>query len=223
MRKKLSKFDINLPLDNNLSYFIGLFIGEGFTNKYNGYYLTQFTGHKSEEGYYKDLIWPYVKKAFDIEPKLKVHPSQNHLRFNLYSKYLFEMITKRFRIKAGKKSYTVLIPEEITSSNRNNLLSCVSGIFDAEACFFVDKRNIYSKPYPRIDLHMVNPYLIKQISEILNEENVKHSIVGDYSRINIYGSNKILNFLEKVGFFNPKHILKVQDFFGKGVKLKRLI
>ena len=223
MIKNTLKFDINIPLNNILSYFIGLFIGEGFTNKYGGYYLTQFTGHKSEEDFYRELIVPYVKKTFNIEPKIKSYSGDNFIRVNLYSKCLFDMITNRFKIKAGRKSYIVLIPEEIISSSRDNLLYCISGIFDAEACFFVDKREIYSKPYPRIDLHMVNPHLIKQISEILNEHNVKHSIIGDYSRINLYGNDNVLEFLEKVGFSNPKHISKVENFFGKDVKLKRLI
>ena len=40
------RFSINIPLSKELAYFIGLFIGDGFTNKYGRYYLTQFVGHK---------------------------------------------------------------------------------------------------------------------------------------------------------------------------------
>ena len=222
MQSKLSRFDINLVLEKNLSYFIGLFIAEGFTNKYGRYYLTQFTGHLSEEYFYEEIICKFAKETLNIEPKIRKQLGQNYIRVNFYSKDLFSMITKRFNIKAGRKSYDVLIPDEIINSSKENLFYCISGIFDGEACFFVDKRKVYSKPYPRIDLHMVNPGIIKQISEILNEENIKHGIVGDYSRINIYGDKNVKDFLKIIGFSNIKHLKKIENHFGD-VSVKKLI
>ena len=206
------KFDINLNLDNNLSYFIGLFIGDGFSNKYGKYHLTQFVGNKKEEYYfYNDLICPYINQTFNVRPQIKEFVGANYIRINIYSKDLFLMITERFNIAAGKKSYTVLIPEIIVKSSSETLLSCIAGIYDAEGCIFWDKRKKYLQPYPRIDLHMINPSIIKQINDILVKEGIKTSISGNYERILIYGKKNISDFLKKVPIKNPKHLSKLGE------------
>jgi|SRR3989338_2622319 len=217
------KIEQNMILDEYLSYFIGLFIAEGFTNVYGRHYQTQFTGNWSEEfEFYDKVVRGIVKDLFDITPYIRKDRIANAVRFNLFSKDLFSMITNRFNIKAGRKSHNVLIPKEISSSSRENLMSCLSGIFDGEACFFVDNRKVYAHPYPRIDLHMVNPGIIEQISDILNKEGIKHGIVGDFSRINIYGEKNVTDFLRKVGFSNLKHLIKIKKHFGN-IEVKRLI
>lgn len=208
-----SKFDIDTNLDNNLSYFIGLFIGDGFSNKYGKYYLTQFVGNKKDEyPYYNELICPYIIQTFNIKPQIKEFKDANYIRVNSYSKDLFLMITKRFNIQAGRKSYTVSIPEIIINHSSEILLSCIAGIYDAEGCVFWDKRKKYLQPYPRIDLHMINPSIIKQINNILVREGIKTSISGDYERILVYGKSNISYFLSKVHLRNPKHLSKLAEF-----------
>ena len=89
-REKIHKFDTNLVLNKELAYFIGLFIGDGFTNKYSRYYLTQFVGHfPIEEGYYRGFISSLSKKLFRITPTIRRDKDSNALRINLYSKDLF--------------------------------------------------------------------------------------------------------------------------------------
>jgi hypothetical protein len=224
-RKVSSKYKINqdLLLNKDLAYFMGLFIAEGFTNIYGRHYQTQLIGHWSEESeFYKELVSDIVLKLFGITPYIRKEKFSDTIRFNLISKDLFFLITNRFKISAGKKSYSVLIPEEIVNSTKDNLICCISGIFDGEACFFVDRRDLYKNPYPRIDLHMNNPGIIKQISEIFNKCGIEHNFTKDYSRIQIYGDKKVRAFLNNVGFSNPKHLKKVERHFGK-IYVKKLI
>jgi len=224
VRELVHRFDINIKLDNALAYFIGLFIAEGFTNKYQGYYLTQFTGHwQFEHAFYDETIRKIADNLFSLKPYIRHDSLSNAVRFNLYSRDLFTMITERFKISRGRKSYTVLIPDEILNADKEILFSCISGIYDGESCFFVDKRKKYNKPYPRIDLHMVNPTIIKQIYEILIKNGIKCSISGNYVRIYIYGDKNISDFLNKIGFQNPKHINKVDSYFGNNYISKKLI
>jgi len=225
-RNSFSKYNIksDMPLNNKLAYFIGLFIAEGFTNVYNRHYQTQFTGHLQQEYiFYDKTIRNLVSTLFLIKPYIRRDLASNAVRFNLFSKDLFHLITDRFKIKAGRKSSTVLIPDEILNADKEILFSCISGIYDGEACFFVDKRGNYKKPYPRIDLHMVNPALIKQIYEILLENGIKCSVSGNYVRIYMYGDENIKTFLDKIGFQNPKHIHKISSYFGYSYEPKRLI
>ena len=223
-RELVHRFDTEIKLDNALAYFIGLFIAEGFTNKYQGYYLTQFTSHwQFEHTFYDETIRKIVNNLFSLKPYIRHDSLSNAIRFNLYSRDLFTLITERFKISRGRKSYTVLIPDEIVNADKEILFSCISGIYDGESCFFVDKRKAYNKPYPRIDLHMVNPTIIKQIYEILIDNGIKCSISGDYVRIYIYGDKNILDFLNKVGLQNPKHIRKIDSYFGQKYVSKKLI
>ena len=214
--RKNSDFDFTqIELDRELSYFIGLLIGDGFVNKYNSSYLIQFIGHKKELEYYRDIICEYVKSKFNLNPIIKESNEGNFIRVNIYSKSLFNLLTKEFDIPPGRKSHIVLIPPKILNSEKEIIFSLLAGIYDAEGCVFIDKREKYSKPYPRIDLHMINQKILNQIKEIFDREGINCSfanISNDNSRILIYGEKNIKNFLEKIPIKNPKHLLKIKDF-----------
>lgn len=212
IRKRAHKFDMNLPLSEELAYFIGLFIGDGFTNKYGGYYLIQFTGSKGEKQFYETLFSDYCEKIFGIIPRIRDDKMSNAIRVNIYSIDLFNLITKRFRISAGRKSRNVLIPNEILNSEPTIIKSCIRGLYDAEGCVFFDKRKSYAKPYPRIDLHMSNLKLLKQVYDILIRFEIRCTLsaIKDTSRIIIYGEEQIKKFINKIGFSNPKHLEKLE-------------
>jgi intein/homing endonuclease len=205
-QKEIIKFNINMPITKELSYFIGLFIGDGFTNKYDGHYLLQFVGNKEKESkFYSEVITKISQKLFNVSPVIKDIFGQNAIRINFYSKNLFLLITNRFKIKAGRKSKEVLIPDEILNSSKDVLLSCIAGIYDAEGCFYFDKRQNYKSPYPAIALHMNNPCLIKQISNIFSKNNIKHSHTLNFSTLYIYGKANVNNFLSNIKLLNPKY------------------
>lgn len=212
VRKAEERFDINMELDNELAYFMGLFIGDGFTNKYGRYYLIQFTGDMREKQFYQSLVSDYCKKLFNIIPRIKNDKHSNAIRVNLYSVALFRMITQRFKISAGRKSHTVLIPKEILNSDSKIISSCVRGLYDAEGCVFFDKRKQYKKPYPRIELHMCNLDLLKQVSNILADCGIKN-VVGESDknlRVTVRGQDNVDKFIKKVGFSNPKQLDKLR-------------
>src|SRR3989344_4112697 len=205
------KFDINLSLTKDLAYFIGLFIGDGFTNKYGYHSIVQFTGDsRKEKNYYLEIVSNISKTLFNLIPKIKEENNSNTLRVNFYSKNLFLLITERFKIKAGRKSSIVLISEEILNSNKDILLSCIAGIYDAEGCFYFDKRKHYKNPYPVIALHMNNPVLIKQISDIFIKNNIEHSFTSNYSTLYIYGKKFVNDFLSKISLLNPKYMSNIE-------------
>jgi hypothetical protein len=206
IKKEIHRFDMAIPLTKELAYFVGLFIGDGFTNKYNYYYLTQFVGNVSETDFYNSVMAPMVFDLFGIKARIRHEKHVNAIRFNLYSVDLFLLLTERFGIAAGVKTKTVQIPEEIINSSSEILLSCVAGIYDAECCIFFDKRKSYQKPYPRIDLHMTNPRLLRQISIIFKKVGINYSIRGDYERILHYGEKNIKQFLINVPLRNTRNL-----------------
>jgi len=213
-KRRAHKFNVDIPLGEELSYFIGLFIGDGFTNKYQRYHIIQFTGDKRFEGdFYRGLITQYSRQLFNLNPTIYEGKNTNALRFNLYSKELFHLITQRFKISAGRKSKKVLIPQKILDSRPEILKACIRGLYDAEGCVFFDKRKLYKKPYVRIELHMHNLQILKQVSKILSLFEIENTLGSfkDNLRVVVYGKEQVKKFVKEVGFSNPKHLSKLKS------------
>jgi len=207
-KSKVKRFNIFIDLTKEISYIVGLFIGDGFSNKYQRHYLTQFIGHYSELEYYKNIIAKEIFNFTKINPIIKEY-NKKYIRINYYSKDLHDFFIKRFKIKAGRKSYSVLIPQEIVNSSDEVICSCIAGIYDAEASFYFDKRNRYKEPYPIIDFHINNPSLGKQISDLLNDLKIKHYTRKNNNKTYIYGKKNIQEFLKKIKIKNPKLLEKI--------------
>ncbi|MFH0936408.1 MAG: LAGLIDADG family homing endonuclease [Candidatus Woesearchaeota archaeon] len=200
-------FDINIPLSIELCELIGVIIGDGFTNKYNTLYQTQITGHRRlDSNYYHNVLIPICKKIFNICPK--IIENDNFIRLNIYSKRLFEMLTKRFGIPSGKKCYTITIPIEIINAKKEYLNATLRGMFNADGGIGFDKRKKYKKPYIRVNYTSTSELLIKQIHEALLNYSINHSIhKKDKSyMIQINGKRYVRLFLAKIGFSNKRHL-----------------
>lgn len=206
-------FNINIPLSIDLCEFIGAIIGDGFTNKYNNFYQTQITGDKHLDlEYYHKVLKPICEKLFSITPKIVER--SGGLRLNMYSKRLFEMLTNRFHIPAGKKCYSVKIPEEILKSEEKFVNATLRGMFDTDGGIGLDKRKTYKKPYIRINYTSTSISLINQIHNLLEEYKIPHSVnkKNDSSakQIQINGEKNVKLFLKEIGFSNPRHLNKVR-------------
>ncbi len=206
-------FKFDMPLTPQLCELIGAFIGDGFTNSYGTMYMTQFTGHSilDKEYFVKTLI-PHIKM---ISPNSNpiIRKKDNTLRLTIYSKEFYNLLTKRFKFPPGKKTYTVVIPDEIIKCNNiKNIKFSIRGVFDTDGCVFHDKRKIYKKPYLRINLTSVSPVLIKQIYNILKELDLIPKITTNYNKhiIQINGVENCKKFIEKIGFSNKRHLDKIK-------------
>lgn len=205
-------FDIEMSLSEELCEFIGVVIGDGFTNKYENHYQTQITGDsKLDKDYYENTLKPICEKLFNNSPKIIF--KDNTIRLNLYSKRLFEILTKRFLIPKGKKCYTVKIPLELINSEEKFLNSTLRGMFNTDGGIGFDKRKTYKKPYIRVNYTSASKELINQVHEILLKYLVKHSVHqrGNTWMIQINGVKNVKLFLSKIGFSNNRHLNKLKD------------
>ncbi len=205
-------FDINMLLSQELCEFIGVIIGDGFTNKYGGHYQTQITGDsRFDEDYYENTLKPLCERLFNSSPKFSY--KDNTIRLNIYSKRLFEMLVKRFKIPAGVKSYSVIIPYEIINSNNKFLNSTLRGMFNTDGGVGFDKRKSYKKPYIRVNYSSASKKLIYQVHKILNKYLIRHSIHkrGNTWMIQVNGVENVKLFLSEIGFSNKRHLDKLKD------------
>lgn len=204
------EFDVNQSLSEELCEFIGVVIGDGFTNKYGTLYQMQIAGDKElDKEYYINNLDKICVKLFNISPKITIN--DNGIRLNIYSKRLFEMLTKRFGIPAGVKSYTVKIPDEIISSEKKMIKSVLRGMFNTDGGVGFDKRKTYKNPYIRVNYTSASPVLISQLHDILAGFSIPHSIhtKGNTEMIQINGEKNVKLFLSEIGFSNPRHLNKV--------------
>ncbi|MCR4335549.1 MAG: hypothetical protein NUV57_03370, partial [archaeon] len=84
---------------------------------------------------------------------------------------------------------------------------------DTDGCVFFDKRKSYKKPYVRIALQMLNPPLIKQVSNKLEEFDIHHGVTKKGTTIQINGFDSVKDFVDKIGFSNERHAKKIHNAF----------
>jgi uncharacterized protein YwgA len=205
-------FDVNMPLSNELCEFVGCFIGDGFTNKYQNACQIQITGDRKLDADYYTHLKSICKDLFGIYPKIV--EKDGWIRLNMYSKRLFEMLTKRFKFPAGQKSFSVVIPPEIYDGKKELLNYTLRGIFDTDGGVGLDKRQIYKKPYIRINYTSVSKGLIKQVHQILKDYGINHSVHERRTglMIQINGAENVKKFMSKIGFSNKRHLDKIKVF-----------
>lgn len=202
---------LNVSLDRGLCEFIGAFIGDGFAGRYGNHYIVQITGHKVlDRQYYESILVPIVKSLSpSLNPRLT--DTSDALRLTVNSKQLYFLLTQRFGFSSGRKAYDVVIPEEITASYDQALINaCIRGIFDTDGCVGFDKRSAYLRPYIRIVLNMVSRSLVNQVHGLLLAQGIGATITRNSKVIQINGLERCKAFVEKVGFSNSRHLLKVR-------------
>jgi len=208
----------NIKLNKEICELIGAFIGDGYFGTYGkkqNVYLVGVSGDKKlDEDYLKNYLKPLIKKNFPFtRPKLYYRNDENTLMLRVHSKKLYNFFVK-IGFKQGEKSHSVKIPK-IILEKEEFMKSTVRGIFDTDGCFFLDKRKVYKKPYPRITLQLASIDLINQLEKYLS----KHFTLYVYKRnrdgcrnyVEIYGHKQLEKFLKQIGFSNPRHLNKIKN------------
>jgi len=158
-----------------LCEFVGIVIGDGCIDGYvnkvgKSYFHVTITGDaKLDRIYLTDKIPSITQTIFKIHPKLTFRKDSRAVVIQFYSKQIFTLLTKRFGFVAGNKTYDVTIPEEILNASDKHVFATIRGIFDTDGSVYLDKRNIYSKPYPRIIFTTVSKPLFIQLKEFLSK------------------------------------------------------
>ena len=123
--------------------------------------MTQFTGHRILDNVYIQEYLAPILRSIIPDGHFKVRTAGNGMHLTVYSRQLHFLWTERFKMPAGKKSYTVVIPDEVLQAGSNIVRACVRGIFDTDGCVAFDKRPTYKKPYIRIIFAVLHNSLVE--------------------------------------------------------------
>ncbi len=153
---------------------------------------------------------PIIKNELDYIPRIYFY--QGAVIFRINNKK-FVSFLKSLGIPTGKfKSKNVLIPKIICNSWKKTK-NCIRGIFDTDGSIYFDKRAVYSKPYPRVELHMSNLGLLEQLYSILKKHEFNVTISKKKSCIYLNGFKETRKFLTEIGFANPKHHRRIKRLY----------
>lgn len=200
-------------LNEEICEFIGAFIGDGYFGNYGKrktQFLVGFAGDKRlDEVYLRDYLLPLIKRNFTFtNPRLRYRTDEETLMLRMYSKQLFDfLLTLGF--KPGPKTKTVTIPD-IIITNEKFFSATIRGIFDTDGSLYFDRRKAYPVPYPRLELHLHNPPLLKIVHTYLCQKGIGAKINTLNGRVQVNGVKNINIFLEKIGLSNERHLAKVR-------------
>ncbi len=234
MSQNLSKIDIKkglkipVHITEDLAYLCGVFAGDGSINyrKSKHEYSLKVVGNpKDEKEFYHLIIGPKFENVFGIFPRMKYHDKATTYGFSVYSKTIYNYLVNFIGLPSGVKYGSLKIPE-IFYEDDKLLIAFVRGVFDTDGCISFKKRTKQYKDYPTISVASKSSRFIKQIVEVLqkigfelwvqyNYKKYDSRIKAGYtiiSTININGKPRLKLWMNKIGFYSPKHLEKIKKY-----------
>ncbi len=224
-RGYLKPVDLNQPLSEDFCELIGAIIGDGCIDGHvnkrgkSAYHMSITGDAELDKDYLTKNIASILSGLFKVKSFFYYRKDSRTLILSFYSKLVFSLLTKRFGFSAGKKTFTVKIPEEILNSSKELIFATIRGIFDTDGSVFIDTRKIYTRPYGRITLKVVSKPMHAQLKEFLQKHFSLYVAVkidrksfsnSPKYEITIYGNGQINKWMHLIGFSNERHLCKIR-------------
>jgi len=216
----------SLTPEQKFALFYGVMLGDGCLSYYETkdsrkIYTLAITGSfRDDKKFYREVLVPLLKSLGRKSVTIKNREYAGAIEINFPDKNLFGKI-KSFGFPVGKKGVRIFIPEKFY---KDNLLKFVVAGFMATDGSLVLTKNP-NKYYPRIEGNGISEKLIRQIQAYLEEKGMSGSFylakrknlslaynVQPQYRFQFNGKYNLLFFNEQIGFANPKHQKKFEDF-----------
>ena len=195
-----------MEINEELAELVGAFIGDGLIGRYGSpskSYHVEFSGNSIYEREYYNFLSKIITRHFDVNPRFKIIGGT--LRMLITYKQMYRFF-RDLGFPSGIKNNIVRIPSELYNSNMVKFV--VRGIFDTDGFFFLDKRKIYEKPYPRMGFSTKSSKLFCQINDLfLNSGYIVYTRVdkrSDIYHLEIYGTKQIRKWLSEYGIRNER-------------------
>ena len=218
-------------LTPKLAEFIGVIVGDGHVGVYKNNigmrtfanYEIRITGNLKDCTYYSKYVNDLANELFNIRFYILKLKNDNSVMLYKNSKALYYFFSQCMAIPQIKDK--VRIPKQIRNGSLEVKSSFLKGLADSDFIFTI--KNKKGKLYPVVQGVSKSEKLINDVSYILNKLNIKHSIYLDktynhkrdrlyvVSRIYINGLKNVKNWFNLIGFSNPRHTQKWNEFCDK--------
>ena len=199
---------IQIPdLDENLSEFVGICLGDGTLTPY----FVRISGDSRYDVPYFEHISRIIYLLFELKTKIEYDKKYNVIYITARSKNLCTFLHEKYKIPFGDKILNkAKIPEEIFVKN-SFAISCLRGLIDTDGSISRRGRN-----GSQFCLHFCshNPHLLKQVVEIGKRIGVFTYFSDKGAGTNNWGN--IVKYFQIVGSSSLKHIIRFDQKFKTG-------
>lgn len=205
LRKKV--YDPGYSLE--LAEFIGIMLGDGGLTNYQLNITLNSQTDKEYLSYVKNLL----EKLFHIQPFVMLRKNEKAARIVASGINLVELL-KKYGLKAGNKvRQSVDIPAWVLRKSEF-AVACLRGLMDTDGSCYAYAHNVNKKRYYNFALCFTNASgpLLKSVYAILDKDGYYPCMTG--RRVYVHRKNKIVEYFQKIGTHNNKHLYKYQKFIG---------
>lgn len=223
MEFNLSSMDEN----EKFALLFGIMLGDGCLSHYiskqgrEGYAVVVTGNYYNDKPFFDTALVPLLSSLRGKQVKIKERPKYGTIEINFCDKVLFHKI-KNLGFPVGKKGTKIIIPK--TFYEKDLLKYVVQGFFATDGSLVLTKNP--NKLYPRLESHTISKNLISQIHIYLNEigmnghfyeckrnkQDIRWNVVQKRYRFQFNGKENLLFFHDLIGFINPKHQQKFDNF-----------
>ncbi len=198
------------------SLLYGAMLGDGSVGKYSSQYKITITGHSIDDKDFLILgIKPILEKLFKKPIHLNFRKDSSALDLIIYSKEVFEYMTKKWNYPAGRKK-NISISKSLVQ-DKKIMRNVISGFFATDGSMVITNNNgIF---YPRVEFGNKSTTILIQIRNFLSQFGIKGGLyishkhpTGNVYRLQYNGKKNTLKFWKIIGFINPKHKRKFEEF-----------
>lgn len=223
------EFSINkMSEEERLALLFGVLLGDGclshlyFKNRERrAFYVT---GNYYDDGEFFDrVVIPLARSFTHRELSVKLRPKYGAREITFSNKDLF-LRYESLGFNSGKKG-NIAIPPIFTG---HLMRYVVAGLLATDGCLTIVNNN--GTQYPRLFFTACLPTAFGQICDYLNKINIKSSFytakrvdIGQSFRqiktkyvVSSNGKENIRKFSELIGFLNPKHEARYQNYLRNG-------
>jgi hypothetical protein len=220
------KNSVRLPsIDTHeLAELVGTILGDGSIgiyeceskNKIKIQYKFQITCHSEDDIEYLYYIKGLFKKLFDVELHQSFRKNEKACDLRIFRREIITFFINSLSMDLAPKWNKSKIPHFYINSNFE--VGVLRGYFDTDGSVVITNNN--GTIYPRLEMKICPSPMQNQFIKILNNLGFKFGVyqIGNGEiRIQINGKNEFLKWVQKIGFRNPKHIIKVKKIAGTGI------
>ena len=197
-----------------LAYETGAHLGDGnlpFKEEWNLFRVTYAGNRLVDSKYFESILPGIIRAVYGKEPRIYYPKGENTILVVLNSKEVTRFKMKELGLPSGNKLQLKEFPRVLVRKYPADLLR---GLADTDFCVYMNRNEL------RIEGSFCNRHFVSEISRILEGLGIKHQMrhVRSHSkydefRITVCGKKQLRLWMQKVGFYNPKHLDKVYHIF----------
>lgn len=213
--------------ESDFALLYGIMLGDGCLSKY----VTKegrerqaicITGdYYGDREFYTKIVKPLLIRLGRKSVSIKSRPKNGTLEINFPDRVLFNKFVES-GFSVGKKGTLISIPKFFFKGKF--IVNLIQGLFATDGSLVLTKNP--NKFYPRLEIHLISNLLLSQIKKVLIKKGINTNLykckrkkrdkrwkrIQDQYRIQINGKKNLIMFENLIGFINPKHRKRFEDF-----------